>query len=90
MLQSILEPSRDVAPKFVPMVMQTTDGRVLTGLHDGYKRYIGTDGNPFELNESDIEAKHMSTVSLMPDGIHKQLTLDELRDLLAFLESTQQ
>ena len=85
-LKSILQPSRDLAPKYVPMRLETKDGRVLTGLHDGYDRYLGSDGLPFQLKESDIEFKSMSDVSIMPEGIHKLLTVDDLRDLLALLQ----
>ena len=34
---------------------------------------------------SEIEVNERSTISLMPEGLEKQLPLSEIRDLIAFL-----
>jgi len=90
-LESILQPSREIAPHYVPSSIQTSDGRVLEGLWLGYddqanrERFLASDGKEFMLDPDSIEARSASSVSIMPADLHKQLTLEEIRDLLALL-----
>lgn len=91
-LQSILQPSRDVAPQFVPSIIETTDGKLLQGLSQGYddkanvERFLAADGSMFQLAPNEIERRSMAKVSIMPADIHKSLTIEEIQNLLALLE----
>jgi putative heme-binding domain-containing protein len=94
LLESILRPSKEVAPQYVPWTLVTTEGKVLTGLpidvHDvgaTFEKFAGTDGVPFTLQSSEIEERHASEKSIMPEGLEKVLSPEELRDLLAALEA---
>jgi hypothetical protein len=40
--------------------------------------------------KSEILAREVSTVSMMPEGLLKTLTSEETRDLIAYLRTTQQ
>lgn len=94
LVDSILHPSREIAPQFVPWVIELKDGRVLTGLSQGLsedaksERFVGTDGRRFELAVGDIEVKTASKQSIMPDGLDKQLSKQELYNIIRLLEIT--
>lgn len=90
LLQSIVDPSREIAPQFTPWIIQAQDGTVKTGVYvgeevDGTVRYADTDGKVFKLHPRDVEDKKASEKSIMPEGLAATLTAQELRDLLAFL-----
>ncbi len=90
LLQSIVDPSREIAPQFTPWVIQAADGTVKNGVYvgeevDGHIRYADAEGKIFKLHLRDIEDKKASDKSIMPEGLAAALTAQELRDLLAFL-----
>jgi putative heme-binding domain-containing protein len=89
LLQSILQPSRDVAPGFRQWRIETSDGRSRHGiaLRKGGQNedYLGDDGREFSLPTADIVAREEISTSIMPDGLTAQLTDQEIADLLAFL-----
>jgi len=90
LLQSILEPSREMAPMYVPFSILTVDGKTHQGLKifggGGSTTFLGNDGKVFELPLKEIELQRPSEVSIMPANLHEQLTLAQLRDVLALLE----
>jgi len=92
LLESILRPSAEVAPQYVPWTLVTTDGRVLVGLPievrdtpEGTEHFVGNDGKRFEVRSEEIAERRASEASLMPDGLEKLMTAEEIRDLLAAL-----
>ena len=90
LLQSIVDPSREIAPQFTPWIIQATDGTTKTGVYvgeevDGTVRYADNEGKIFKLHPRDVEDKKTSEKSIMPEGLPATLTAQELRDLLAFL-----
>jgi len=92
LLASILEPSKEIAPQFTTWIIETTAGKTHTGfiLEDNRNGQIklGTPaGEVIVLDEYDIETREPSKTSVMPEKLHQQMTSQELRDLLAFLET---
>ena len=91
LLETILQPSRDMAPQYTPWQIVTTDGRIVTGLPrrkgGSAEAYLGIDGKEFRLKKEDIDEHRESAVSLMPEGLLQGLTIQEIRDLIAFLEA---
>ncbi|MFT3878393.1 MAG: c-type cytochrome [Gemmatales bacterium] len=90
-LESLLQPSATVAPAYQAWTLAMHDGRVLNGILvrtylDEYT-YLDTQGKPFTVKTHDIAETKASTTSIMPEGLLKQLTDQEVRDLLAFLFS---
>lgn len=89
--QSILEPSREMSPQFVAWTFELNSGMVLTGLilsEESEKLKIGTqDGQIHDLALNDIASRTPQSVSLMPEKLIDQLTMQEFLDLLAFLET---
>jgi putative membrane-bound dehydrogenase-like protein len=90
-LESILHPSKEVGPLYVAWRIVTTEGRVLTGLKldapgAGERiRFQGADGDPFEVGLEEIESQGPVETSIMPTGLEDAMSLEELRDLIAFL-----
>ncbi|MCP4857315.1 MAG: c-type cytochrome [Fuerstiella sp.] len=89
LLQSILEPSRQMAPEYQPRTIILNDGRTFTGirLRSSTKEAMrDTNGQNRTFDRNDIESMVESTVSFMPTGVVNSLTDRELRDLIVFLE----
>ncbi|MCO6047693.1 c-type cytochrome [Aeoliella sp. ICT_H6.2] len=96
-LTAILHPSRDIAPRYVPWVLETDEGKTLVGLRlplpgdGGTEPYIDSEGNRFDLASDQIEFREPSKNSIMPEGLEKTMTVADLADILAFvLEQDQQ
>ncbi len=88
-LESILQPSALVAPHYQAWLIETHDGKVRTGMLlrtvlDEYT-YLDAQGGTFKLNTRNVAETRAATKSIMPDGLTDQLTIQEVRDLLAYL-----
>ena len=88
-MTQILDPNREVGPNFVNYVISIDDGRVTTGIIDSetatsvvLKR---AEGVTETLLRGNIEAMSNSGQSLMPEGLEKKLSPQDMADLLAFL-----
>jgi putative membrane-bound dehydrogenase-like protein len=92
LVQSIIDPSRDIAPQFVSYTIETLDGEIYTGLlhgrgSDGALTLLMATGAKLTLPGDQIASSNASSVSLMPAGLENTLTVQDFRDLVAFLES---
>ncbi|MBI3865199.1 MAG: HEAT repeat domain-containing protein, partial [Planctomycetia bacterium] len=91
LIQSILDPSSEIAPQFVAWAFETTDGKVHTGMivHENEGKTIVGDaeGKLTELKTIDIVQRVPQAKSVMPDKLTDLMTLQEFRDLIAYLES---
>jgi len=91
LLESIIDPSRQVDPKYYNASFLMSDGRVITGRTVGVnKSQLTIETDPLTartvvIDRSDIEASLESTRSPMPDGLLDTLTRDEVLDLIALL-----
>lgn len=97
MLESIILPSKVIAEQYRTVQIETSDGRVVVGriLSEGdyrsTKLRIAT--NPLDprqvtdVEKSTIESHTTTNTSLMPEGLLNTLSADEIRDLLAYLET---
>lgn len=92
LIESILQPSAEMAPQYTPWVLETDDGRVLTGLRlpqggdNGKESYADSEGKRFTLRSEQVEYRTPSKASIMPQGLEQTVSVQDLRDLLAFLE----
>lgn len=93
LLNSILDPSAEIREGYAAVEVETQDGRVLSGfLTDRDARVTtlrGLDGQDHVLQASEIRLVQPTGRSLMPEGLLDGLTEDQLRDLFAFLRSSQ-
>ena len=90
LLESMLEPSKEIAPQFVPWIVATSDGTVRTGVLveerlDGKQVYADAQGKRFTVAPADLESRRQQQTSIMPEDLALRMTTRELRDLLAFL-----
>ena len=90
LIESILTPSKEIAPAYTNWVVTTRDGKIRTGVivDEGPNSTVTlgmADGKLAIIKRLDIEERQTSPVSLMPDNLHQQMTPREFLDLLAFL-----
>jgi putative membrane-bound dehydrogenase-like protein len=91
LIDSILEPSRTIAPSFDTLLVLMRDGSILSGVKvaetDTTLTLADNRGNPHELPKADIEEHKAQTLSTMPEGLEEGLTEAQFVDLVAFLLS---
>ncbi len=91
LLESILDPSREVDPKYMGYTFLLEDGTVLTGIiiqESGSQIVIGeAGGKQTTLDRSAIEELKSSGLSLMPNGIEEQINPAQMADLIQFLKA---
>jgi putative heme-binding domain-containing protein len=93
LLIDILDPSREVDPRYVNYLVETSSGKVLTGImaSEGPTSIVlkRAEGTQDILLRSQIEANGIQATgkSLMPDELEKQLTQQDFADLIAYLRS---
>ena len=89
LLESILDPSKQVEPEFQTHAVVTVDDAVITGLliEKSPEKIVirSADGKNHEIPTDDIEHQTQQAKSLMPSGLAAEMTAQELADLLAFL-----
>ena len=89
LLESILQPSKEVAPYMRPWTITMNDDSMHTGIAlrrgGNAEVYLGLDGKEIRIDKREIKSKNEGRISLMPEGLALTLTDRELRDLLAFL-----
>lgn len=91
LIESILEPSRQIVEGFRTTSLLTKDGSVMSGIikERSQERILLLDsgGKSVELLPKDIEQEKISNISIMPSGIANGLSREEFTDLVAYLES---
>jgi putative heme-binding domain-containing protein len=91
LLTAIIQPSKDIAPRYRTVQINTTDGKSYQGLIV----YEATDGmilqtgpaTSVRIAGAQIESRGFSDVSLMPAGLIDKLTDAEIADLVAYLRA---
>ncbi|MEI6235916.1 MAG: HEAT repeat domain-containing protein [Planctomycetota bacterium] len=86
-LESIIDPNKVIAPGFESAFVKTKDGQRLTGVvkKDDDKVLVLADGNGLITIQKDNIDTRKTGQSPMPADIFKQLTKNELRDLVEYL-----
>jgi len=93
LLESILEPSKVIDPKYHNSLYALSDGRVIAGRTMSVsKEQIGVETDPLtgqfvSIPRAEIVESRSSDISPMPQGLLNTLTRDEILDLLAYLRS---
>jgi putative heme-binding domain-containing protein len=93
-LESILDPDKVISDQYAAIVVQTVDGKVITGRlvnQGGGKIMVNTNmldpGAMEQIKRTDIEELKPASVSMMPKGLLDTLHEDGVLDLMAFLLS---
>jgi putative heme-binding domain-containing protein len=89
-LESILDPSREIAPLYTQFTITTKSGDKVIGMllrRDGQANeiYVDASGQETKVSEPTVVDRKMRPESIMPTGLAPSLTDQELRDLIAFL-----
>jgi putative heme-binding domain-containing protein len=92
LIESILSPSKEIAPQFTVWNLVTEDGKTRMGVllsehaKDATQTFGDAYGKTFTLKIADIESRKPQPESIMPIGLEKLMNTQEFRDLLAFLQ----
>jgi len=90
-VESLLDPHREIAPAFQTYAVTLRDGRVVSGLSAGLadgdraERIVGSDGRETVVPLAEVESRVPLATSVMPSGLEQGLSDADLRDLLALL-----
>jgi putative heme-binding domain-containing protein len=89
LLMEILDPNRNVDPRYVEYIALTRAGRTFTGLLAGESATSitlrGPEGREQVLLRTDLEELQSTGRSLMPEGLEKELPKQQMADLIAYL-----
>ncbi len=90
LIESILTPSKEIAPMFVSWSVTTRDGKNHVGaiVDEGPHSTVtlaNAEGKLEVLKRQDIEERVALPTSIMPDKLHEQMTPREFLDLIAYL-----
>ncbi len=89
LLSNVFDPSLVIGSAYQARAVITTDGRVLSGLlvEDNDQRIVlkVQGGKRETVAREDVDEVSVSNLSLMPEGLEKQLTPQELADLFAYI-----
>lgn len=92
LIDSILDPNREVAPAYVSWQVVMRDGKQYVGLiagetHDSMVTLVVAEGRSHRLARTEIEERRALKGSIMPRDVASRMTRRELADLLAFLSA---
>ena len=93
-LLNSVDPSYDVPDGYKMVLIQTIDGRLINGVvaeEDARRVVLKTVEQPeVVIAKEDIEARKISSKSMMPDGQLEQMKPQEMLDLIKYLRTTAQ
>jgi putative heme-binding domain-containing protein len=92
-LENVLDPSAVVPNEFRLINFTTKDERVVSGIIVRETKdavTVRTSNETVVLPTADIAARKQTNLSIMPDGLLDQMKPDEVRDLVAYLQSKEQ
>jgi putative heme-binding domain-containing protein len=91
LLAAILDPSRAIEPKYTLYQAITRDGRSYTGIlvaeSAAQIELVEQENRRHVIPRSELEELTSSGKSLMPDGFEKDLTRQQLAELIAYLQN---
>jgi putative membrane-bound dehydrogenase-like protein len=91
LLEAVVYPSASFVRNYESVAVETSDGRVVIGLltrETPEAIYVRTpQKEEIRVPRSDVESISPSKLSIMPQGLDKILNLEELRDLIAYLQT---
>ncbi len=91
LLENVLDPGAVLGRDYRMTMIQTTDGRVLTGLvtqETDHLISLRTLNEAVEVAKEDVEERSLMEQSMMPDNLIETLKPEEVRDLFAYLQSS--
>jgi len=94
LLVNLLDPNREISPKFLVHIVATVDGHIATGFIASETPASITlrqaEGKQQTILRRDIDEIASSGKSLMPEGLEKNITPQQMTDLIAYLLQSKQ
>ena len=91
LLFDILDPNQKLEPRFSDYVVLTVDGRVFNGLMVSESAeaviLLQPEGKEQTIPRNEIDELRASGKSVMPEGVEKDITIQQMADLLEYLKS---
>jgi putative heme-binding domain-containing protein len=92
-LLNVVNPSAEIREGFENFIVRTADGRMLTGFiadQDANTVVLrGADGQNIIIPRDEMEEMAATKQSVMPEGLLKTFSDQQIRDLFAYLRATQ-
>ncbi|WP_395749323.1 PVC-type heme-binding CxxCH protein [Prosthecobacter sp.] len=89
-LTNVFDPNREVSPNFALYIVETNDGRTLSGLITsetaGNLTLKRADGGTDTVLRSEIKSLTSPGISLMPEGLEAAITPQQMADLIEYLK----
>lgn len=89
LLEQILDPNREINPAYINYTVALRDGRILTGLIAGESATSVTlkraEGAADTILRTQIDEMVSTGISLMPEGLEKDVTPDQMADVIAYV-----
>ncbi len=94
LIEAVLLPSATISPGYGTLIVETKAGMeyqgVLKQTTDLSVQLMGADAKLVSVATADIKQQRGSSVSLMPEGVHAGLSLQEFTDLTEYLATLRQ
>ena len=94
LLTAILDPNRAVEARYVNYVASTKQGLIVTGILTSETStsitLTAADGKQHQLLRNELDELASTGKSMMPEGLEKDLTPQDIADIIAFVRSNQQ
>jgi putative heme-binding domain-containing protein len=92
-IESVLDPSAQIASGYEAFLVMTKDGQMIGGVKKGEDDTSVTiadnEGTLHKISKDKIEKMKQQPKSIMPDNFRDLLSVEEFHDLLAYLETLQ-
>ena len=92
-LENVLDPNAVVPKEYLVIGIELKNGRTLNGIitmENAQAVTVQTANEKVIIPVADIEERRVTKVSMMPEGTFDKLKVDEVRDLIGYLNSPQQ
>ena len=92
-LEAILWPSRTISDQYQSYIIETTSNDILDGLilsedEDKITMMLPEGERPVAIPKGQIRDRRVSRVSAMPEGLLDPYDLNQIADLLAYMQQT--
>jgi putative heme-binding domain-containing protein len=91
LIESLLEPSRQIVEGYRTTRLLLSSGEVVSGIikerSEERIRLLDAAGKVIEVESTRVEQENIGDISLMPEGVATGISLQEFTDLIAYLES---
>jgi putative heme-binding domain-containing protein len=91
LMESLLDPSRQIVEGYRVTLLATTSGRILTGIvkaeSAGEVTLVDAEGHRHVISKSEVSERKLTATSIMPDGVTAGLSPAQFADVVTYLES---